>query len=126
MWHFTLSLCLIIVGIIHLLPGVGVLGQHHLAMLYGVQFTSPEALLLMRHRAVLFVIVGCLLLASVRLQQLQWAAIVAGAVSVLSFLLLAAFPSIYTPQIGKVFYIDVLALLLLLVAAVIKWLSRPA
>ena len=126
MWQTTLSACLVIVGIVHVLPGLGVLGAQQLATLYGTQITSPDLLLLMRHRAILFVIVGGLLLVSARQPTLQWSAIVAGLVSVLSFMLLAGSPSGLSAQLSKVFYFDVVALLLLLLAGAAKWLSRPA
>ena len=53
-----LATCLIVVGIIHLLPLTGVAGPGRLQALYGVAITDPDLVVLMRHRAVLFGILG--------------------------------------------------------------------
>ena len=49
---------LIIVGIIHLLPLMGVSRSEKLSTLYGLFFSDPNLLILMRHRAVLFGMLG--------------------------------------------------------------------
>ena len=53
---------LILVGIIHLLPVVGVLSAERLSALYGLQISEPNLLILMRHRAVLFALLGVFLI----------------------------------------------------------------
>jgi hypothetical protein len=49
---------LTVVGIIHQLPLTGVLSVSRLQVLYGVTITDPNLEILMRHRAVLFGILG--------------------------------------------------------------------
>lgn len=49
---------LMLVGIIHLLPSFGVLWVEHLAALYGVSLGDANHEILMRHRAVLFGLLG--------------------------------------------------------------------
>ena len=49
---------LVVVGIIHLLPLSGVLGAERLAALYGLPFAESYPAILMRHRAVLFGLLG--------------------------------------------------------------------
>ena len=67
-------LALLIVAIIHLLPLVGVLGAGRLESLYGIPFSDPNLLILMRHRAVMFGLLGGLMLAAVFVPRLQpWA-----------------------------------------------------
>ncbi|MER0044432.1 hypothetical protein [Pseudomonas sp. MGal98] len=80
---------LLIVGVIHLLPLVGVLGGERLNALYGLSFNEPNLHILMRHRAVLFGLLGGLLVAAAFLPSLRAIALVGGLISVLSFLLLA-------------------------------------
>ena len=54
----------LVVGLANLLPLVGVLSTVRLQMLYGVSIEDPNLAILMRHRAVLFGIVGTLLLSA--------------------------------------------------------------
>ncbi len=49
---------LVLVGIIHLLPVFGVLGVERLAALYGISLGEPNIEILMRHRAILFGLLG--------------------------------------------------------------------
>ncbi len=55
----TISLMLLVIAFIHIVPVVGFLGAERLESLYGVVITSPDLEILMRHRAVLFGILGC-------------------------------------------------------------------
>ncbi len=83
------SLMLLVVAVIHLLPLSGVLGPAQLTALYGTSFDDPAIVLLMQHRAVLFGLVGVLLVAAAFRPALQTLAFAAGAASVVSFLVLA-------------------------------------
>ena len=58
----AISILLVIVGIIHLLPVSGVLGAERLSALYGLSFQEPNIAILMRHRAVLFGLLGVFLM----------------------------------------------------------------
>lgn len=85
----AVSVLLVVVGIIHLLPLSGVLGGERLASLYGLAFDDPNLAILMRHRAVLFGLLGLFLVYAAFKPALQAMAFTAGFVSVLSFLSLA-------------------------------------
>ena len=87
--RYLISFLFIIVGIIHLLPLAGVLGPDRLQSLYGVALTDPSLILLMRHRAVLFGILGAFIVFSAFHPALQLSALVLGGVSVVSFLTLS-------------------------------------
>jgi hypothetical protein len=118
---------LVIVGIIHLMPVPGALGAERLAALYGVAFDEPNLSILMRHRAVLFGILGAFLLVAAFRPEMQVIAVVVGFVSVLSFLYLAWSVGGYNVRVGRVLFADVVALACLLVAAAALWsLRRPA
>ena len=104
---------LVIVGVIHLLPLSGVVGVKQLEKLYGVTLTDPNLVILMRHRAVLFGLLGVFSIVGALRSELQWAALLSGMVSVLSFLVLAWLSGGYNSQLNKVFWVDVFALVCL-------------
>lgn len=109
------TLSLIVVGIIHLLPLSGVLGGAQLTSLYGMAFDEANLSILMRHRAMLFGILGLFLLVAAFRPKFQLAAFVAGFASVLSFLGLAAVTGGYNAQLGRVIAVDLVALACLVV-----------
>lgn len=109
------------VGVIHLLPIMGVTGAAALARLYGLTISDPNLLILLQHRAVLFAIVGLLQFAAVFRAEWRPLALAVGAVSVVSFLAVALLVGDYNAEIARVVWADVLALLLLAVAAVGVW-----
>ncbi|NWL76359.1 phosphopantetheine adenylyltransferase [Pseudomonas taiwanensis] len=120
-----LSALLIVAGIIHLLPISGLLGAERLAALYGLSFSEPNLLILMRHRAVLFGLLGALLVWAAFRPALQPAASLGGLVSVLSFLLLAWLTPGYNAALRKVVIADWVALACLALAIVLWLLRRP-
>ena len=113
----VVTLALLTVGVIHLLPLPGVLGGERLAALYGVGAADPNLQLLLRHRAVLFGLLGLLCVVAAFRPGLQPLAFGAGFVSVVSFLALArGFEP--TPQIARVVVADWIALASLVAGAV--------
>lgn len=106
---------LLVVGVIHLLPLSGVLGAERLASLYGLSFDEPNLAILMRHRAVLFGLLGLFLVVAAFRPQLQGIALVAGFASVLSFLYLAWSVGGYNQELRRVFNADVVALVCLVI-----------
>jgi len=108
---------LLVVALIHLLPVVGVLGASKLRALYGLDALDPTTALLLRHRAVLFGLLGGFLAIAAFVPACQVAALVAGFVSVLSFLFLARAYRDLSPPIARVFRADLLALVALLVGS---------
>ena len=106
---------LLLVGIIHLLPLAGVLGAARLSGLYGIAVEEPNLEILVRHRAVLFGLLGAFFCYAAFRPQQQALALVAGFVSVASFLLLAWTVGGSNAQLARVFAADLLALALLLV-----------
>jgi hypothetical protein len=121
--RFVLPACLLLVALIHLAPMAGVMGGSHLASLYGVRVSDPNLEILLRHRAVLFGILAGLLLAATVVESLRTAAIVAGGVSVLSFLAIAFLVGDPNAALRRIVQADLLALVPLAVAAVLHWRS---
>jgi hypothetical protein len=116
MGNFVTSGMLIAVGVIHLLPLSGVLGSEKLSSLYGIAFHDPNLIILMRHRAVLFGILGAFQVYSAFNRSYQTAGYISGLISVTSFLLLAKGEAQgYNDSIGRVVAADYIALGCLLV-----------
>ena len=115
----VLSALLVIVAVIHLLPLVGALGPERLRILYGLSFDEPNLLILMRHRAVLFGLLGAFLLAAAWQPALTTMALLAGFVSVLSFLGFALTAGDHNAWLGRVIVADAVALLCLVAAALL-------
>jgi len=109
---------LIVVAVIHLLPVSGVLSGEQLSTLYGLSFEEPNIEILMRHRSVLFGILGAFLMFSAFKPKLHIYALVAATVSVVSFLYFAWSVGGYNDQVGRVYIADLVALLSLGVAFV--------
>ncbi len=120
------SVLLVVVALVNLVPVVGVLSVARLEALYGVAIEDPNLAVLMRHRAVLFGIVGGLLLASVRLHPLRPAAVVAGLTSMLSFVLVAWLVGEVNEPLRRVVAVDLGASALLVVAALLDRRTRKA
>lgn len=113
-----LTVALLIVAIIHLLPLAGVLGVERLRSLYGVAIDDPNLALLMRHRAVLFGIVGAMLIAAAFVPAWQLLATVLAAISVVSYFMLYWLTPGTNAALRTVFIVDVVAAGALLVAGV--------
>ncbi|MCX7054865.1 MAG: phosphopantetheine adenylyltransferase [Proteobacteria bacterium] len=113
--RYLVSASLILAGIIHLLPLSGLLGAERLAALYGLEFSEPSLSILMRHRAVLFGLLGAFLVVAAFRPALQPLAFIAAFVSVVLFLLLAWSSGGYNAQIGRVVAADLVALVALVI-----------
>jgi hypothetical protein len=112
-----------LVGIVNLLPVVGVASAQRLERLYGVALADPNLVVLMRHRALLFGVVGGLLVAAAWRPALRPAALAAGLFSMLSFASLAALAGDPNAALTRVMQVDLVASALLIAAA---WVGRRA
>lgn len=122
--RFIAGLLLAVVGVIHLLPLAGVLGAERLADLYAVELADPNLVVLMRHRAVLFGLLGVFLLLAAFRPDWRGPAFVAGGVSVVSFLWLAHDASPVNAALERVVLADWIALGCLLLGGVLELLGR--
>ena len=120
----VVSALLIIAGLIHLLPVTGVLGAERLAALYGLAVQEPNLLILLRSRAVLFGLLGALLIYAAWRPALQPVALCGGLVSVLTFLFLAYNSPGYNDALRRVMIADWVALACLLIALALYFIVR--
>lgn len=121
-----MAVLFLVPGFIHLMPLSGLMGAEALARLYGLDFSDPNLELLMRHRAVLFGLVGALLVGAAFHERLRGAALLTGFVSVLSFLALAWDAGTTNGAVGRVVTADLVALASLVGAAVLHRRRDPA
>lgn len=105
---------LLVAALIHLAPVTGLTGAEALQRLYGVDLTDPPTLMLMRHRAVLFALVGLPLAIGLFLPGWRAPALSAALISLVAFLALATTPPALNPALLRAVRIDIgLALLIL-------------
>lgn len=119
--RWTTALALAVAGLIHLMPLPGVFGAPALRRLYGVTLDGVAAhdgtvLILLQHRAVLFGLLGALLLAAIRFAAWRAPALAAGLVSTASFLVIALGQDNIGAPMQRVLVADVVAFTCLVVA----------
>ena len=116
---------MLVVAAIHLIPIIGFLGAERLKALYGIDVDSPDLEILMRHRAVLFGILGAFFAYAAFVPALQPIAFVAAAASLATFFYLAVAVGNYGAPIRKIVVGDVVAVICL-AAAVLLYASKNA
>lgn len=118
-----IAVCLLLAGLIKFYPLVGVLSAEQLAQLYRIHF-DKDALILMQHRAVLFGLLGGLILLSAFKPVLRPWAITAGLLSATSFIALALCADDYSATIHRIVIADIVVVVALLAAAIPTALAR--
>src|SRR6187402_1859237 len=103
---WVVPVMLVLVALIHLPPLLGVFGVARVESAYGVQIADPNLALLMRHRAVLFGLVGSLMLAAVFVPSLRLSALLISLLSAGSFALLAWSSAGLNANLGRVAMVD--------------------
>lgn len=119
---FLLTLGLVVTGVIHLLPVIGLRSAARLERLYGLPLADHDLVLLMRHRALLFGLLGTLCLAATVRPELVPAALIGGWLSVTGFLGLAGTGRTRRAEIRRVIRADWIAVLALTLATG-SWLA---
>lgn len=114
-----ITIIFIAIALLHLYPALGVLSGARLQALYGVPLDDPNLLILMRHRAVLFGVLGGFLLVAAFWPRWQPAAFVAGFISMLSFIVIFLLEGNSNALLRKVFVADILGCGLLACGAVL-------
>ncbi len=110
------------IGVIHLLPATGVVGQRVLERAYGVALTSPDLVVLMQHRALMFALLGVASAVAACQPALRVPVGIAALASMLGFVLIAG-ATPHGAAIQRVVWVDAALLPLLLVAMALVWRS---
>jgi hypothetical protein len=121
---WTIRIALLVVAVIHLLPVPGVMGADALHRLYGISFSDPDTVVLMRHRAVLFGLLGAVLAYAAFRPAVQGLALIAGWISVIAYLGLWWSAHSSNPALHRVAVADLVALAALAVGSVAWCLQK--
>jgi hypothetical protein len=103
-----------IVGLINLLPVMGVISNSRLTALYGIEVATTDLSLLLRHRAVMLGVIGSLLIVCAWKKNLRVAAAISAMVSMLSYIALAFNLEVVNEQLLRTAWVDTGAVVVLL------------
>lgn len=113
---YLLPGALVLAALVNLAPVVGVISNQMIVALYGISLESSDLAILMRHRAILFGLVGGFILLSVFRPALRPLAITAALTSMLSFVALAMLIGDYSQKITRLMVGDLIASVVLIIA----------
>jgi hypothetical protein len=119
MYERIITGLMLVVGVIHLLPITGFFGVEQLASLYEIKITDGNLEILMRHRAILFGILGGFLAYAAFTPAIQPIAFLAAFISLASFFYLSFSVGEFNDAIRKVVIADIAASVSLLGAIVL-------
>ena len=115
-----LFVLLILVGLINFLPVIGVLSAARLESAYGIDLLSNDMIILMRHRALLFGLVGGFVIYSAFKPMYRSVAMLLAGISMVGFIVIAYLTGEYNQNIHKIVMADYVGILLLVTAVGIK------
>lgn len=116
-----ITFCLLIVGLINFMPIVGILSAQKLEAAYGVALSSNDLIILMRHRALLFGVLGGFILYSAFVPSYQTAAMIMAGISMVGFAVLVHSVGGFNASINKVLIVDYVGIIFLTIAAFLKY-----
>ena len=111
---------LLLAGLINLAPVIGVISANQLEGMYGIPIENSDLVILMRHRAILFGLLGAFIIYSASRESLQSLACIAGLVSMISFIVLAYAAGGYGEALNKVIIADVVGSVALIAVLVVR------
>jgi hypothetical protein len=122
--RWLVAAMLALVALIHLAPLAGVLGVARMEAAYGVEIAGADLAVLMRHRAVLFGLLGGFMLVAIFVRALQPWALGIALLAAGAFVLLAWTTPGHNGNLAKVALVDVAAVVFALVGLGAWWLQR--
>jgi len=112
---------LFLVGVINFLPIVGILSIDRINQTYGLDVNDNNLAILLRHRALLFGLIGGFIIYSIFNSKYQVAAITLAAFSMLGYLYFFYSINNSNPALFKIAQIDILGIALLTIAVLMKY-----
>ena len=116
----VISVLLLITGLINFLPVIGVLSSDQINGLYGLEIDNRDLMILLRHRALLFGIIGGFVIYPAFKRHYQLASILMMLVSMLGFLFILHIEGSSNYALAKIALIDVIGIVLALIALMLK------
>ena len=116
---------LLIAGAINFYPLIGVISADQLVTLYGVPLENNDLIILMRHRAVLFGLLGAFIIYAAFRDSIQIIACIAGLISMLTFIVIAYAVGDFGTLFNKIIIADVVGSVALIAVILIRMLYRP-
>lgn len=113
---WVMPAALALVGLLHLVPAAGAISVRALQALYGVDPGQTDLLILLRHRALLFAVLGLLLLAAAFHPPWRLPAFAAGFVSMSGFIVIAQLAGGYGSAVTRIVVADAVGVVMLLLA----------
>lgn len=120
----AISICLIIVGLINFAPLFGAFSTQKLESAYSISLENNDLIILMRHRALLFGVLGGLILYSAFSPFYQGVAMTMAAVSMVGYAALVFLVGGYNKSIFKVLVIDIVGIVFLTIAVLLKYVVK--
>lgn len=121
-----ITLCLIVVGLINVAPLMGLLSAQKLQSAYAIELASSDLIILMRHRALLFGVLGGFILYSAFVSSYQGAAMIMAAISMVGYAVLVYLVGGYNESLFKVLIADIVGILFLIIAVILKYFVRDS
>lgn len=122
--EIVLKGALILVGLINGYPVIGAFGSSAIQSLYGVAVEDSNLLMLLRHRAVLLGLLGGFLILAAFDKNLYLYAVIAGLVSMLTYIIIGFSSASYNAAIGRVIIIDIGASIILALAYLLYFFTK--
>ena len=120
----TITALFLIVGIINFIPITGMFSAEQISKLYGVNTSDSNLLILLKHRALLFGIIGAFIIYAAFTPSMHTLAFIFGFISMLGFVFIAWNTGGYNELLKRIFTIDLIALILLTIALVLKLIEN--
>ncbi|WP_421789313.1 phosphopantetheine adenylyltransferase [Hyphobacterium sp.] len=114
--EIAIAALIALAGLINFLPVFGALSRKRIERVYQIQVEGPDLSILMRHRAVLFGLVGGFMIYAAFDRNLWLIACVLGVLSMASFILLAWSTGGYNAALRKVVIADIIGIVLVIAA----------
>jgi hypothetical protein len=116
--------CLSIVGLINFVPVLAVISVQKLEEAYSISLVSNDLIILMRHRALLFGVLGGFILYSAFVPAYQGPAMLMAAISMIGYAALMYSVGGYNDSLYKVLIIDYIGIVFLAVAVAAKYVIK--